>query len=854
MNFVECKLSTVRFHQRIFKLRNRFSVSLRLLLLAGLGMATVSRADVTIVDRPVITHTNRFYVSNRQPLAPSQFIQLPAGSIAPQGWLKEFLERQRKGLTGHLGEISAWLQKDDNAWLSKDGKGKYGWEELPYWLKGYIDLAYIFNDPKMIAESQIWIEGTLASQRTNGDFGPDQRFRDGTRDYWANMVMLFCLQSYYEHSSDPRVLDLMTRYFHYQLGVPDKEMLTGYWQKMRGGDNLYSVYWLYNLTGDPKLLELAEKLHRCTANWKMQNDLPNWHNVNIAECFREPAEFFLQSHDPTDLQAAYANFHEVRKRYGQVPGGMFGGDENCRPGYSDPRQAVETCGMVEQMLSDEMLMRISGDPFWADHCEEVAFNTYPAAVMPDFTALRYLTAPNMVISDGKNHAPGIQNGGPFLMMNPFSSRCCQHNHSHGWPYFAKNLWMATPDNGVCAAIYSASEVSVQVGDGARVRIKEETHYPFEEKIQFTLATEKALSFPLYLRIPGWCDDARVVVNGKRVKAKVLPGKFVRIEREWKNRDTITLELPMKISVRRWAENHNSASVDYGPLTFSLKIGERYDRHDSTKTAIGDSSWQQGADPSKWPAYEIHPTTPWNYGLILKEQPEKSFKVKKRAWPKNDFPFTVDSAPIVLEVKAKQIPEWTLDQYRLCAPLQSSPVLSDEKVETVELIPMGSARLRISAFPVIGEGPGAHRWKPTPFPKDPLYKTSASHVFDDPDAPCDDLVPSDSNDHSIPRFTWWDRRGTKEWFQYDFPKARQVSEVAVYWFDDTGRGKCRVPQSWRLVYRDGADWKSVATGAEFGTRRDDWNTVRFESIKTDALRLDVQLQPEFSGGILEWRVK
>lgn len=854
MNFVEFKSSTARFHQRVLKLRNYFSAPLRLLVLSVLGIATVSRADVTIVDRPLITHTNRFYVSNRQPLAPSQFIQLPAGSIAPHGWLKEFLERQRKGLTGHLGEISAWLQKDDNAWLSKDGKGKYGWEELPYWLKGYIDLAYICNDPKMIAESQIWIEGALASQRPNGDFGPDQRFEDGTRDYWANMIMLFCLQSYYEHSNDPRVLDLMTRYFHYQLGVPDKEMLTGYWQKMRGGDNLYSVYWLYNLTGDPRLLELGEKLHRCTANWEMKNNLPNWHNVNIAECFREPAEFFLQSHNPADLKQAYANFHEVRKRYGQVPGGMFGGDENCRPGYSDPRQAVETCGMVEQMLSDEMLMRISGDPFWADHCEEVAFNTYPAAVMPDFTALRYLTAPNMVVSDSKNHAPGIENGGPFLMMNPFSSRCCQHNHSHGWPYFAKNLWMATPDNGVCAAIYSASEVSVRVGNGATVRIKEETHYPFEEEIQFTLATEKAVSFPLYLRIPGWCDDARVAVNGKRVKAKVLAGKFVRIEREWKNRDTIRLELPMKISVRRWTENHDSASVDYGPLTFSLKIGERYERHDSAQTAIGDSSWQKGADPSKWPAYEIQPTTPWNYGLILKEQPEKSFKLKKRAWPKDNFPFTVDSAPIVLTVKAKQIPEWTLDQYRLCAPLQSSPVLSEEQVETVELIPMGSARLRISAFPVIGEGAGAHRWKATPFPKDPLYKTSASHVFDELTAPGDDLTPSDSNDHTIPRFTWWDHRGTKEWIQYDFPKAQNVSEVSVYWFDDTGRGKCRVPQSWRLVYRDGAEWKPVAANARFGIDRDNWNTVRFESISTDGLRLEVQLQPEFSGGILEWRVK
>ena len=250
---------------------------------------TLAHAGVTVVDGPDVARTNSFYVSNRAPLEASRFIGLPVGSVEPHGWLREFLERQREGLTGHLGEISAWLQKDDNAWLSKDGKGKYGWEELPYWLKGYIELAYIFNDPKMIAESNTWIEGALASQRPNGDFGPDQRFDDGSRDYWANMIMMFCLESYYEHTHDPRVVELMTKYFKYQLTVPDDQMLTHYWQKMRGGDNLYSIYWLYNRTGDPGLLKLADKIHRCTANWEMKDTLPNWHNVNIAECFREPA-------------------------------------------------------------------------------------------------------------------------------------------------------------------------------------------------------------------------------------------------------------------------------------------------------------------------------------------------------------------------------------------------------------------------------------------------------------------------------------------------------------------------------------------------------------------------------------
>jgi hypothetical protein len=818
------------------------------LMASSVLMSAAADDKVSVVDRPDVIATNSFYLGNRAPLGPSRFISLPIASVEPKGWLLAFMQRQRDGLCGNLGEISVWLQKDDNAWLSKDGKGKYGWEELPYWLKGYIQLAYIMNDPKMIAESQVWINGAINSQRANGDFGPDQRFDDdGSRDYWANMLMLFCLQTYYEHSHDPRVTDLMSRYFKYQLSVPDDKFLTHYWQKMRGGDNLYSVYWLYNLTGDPTLLQLADKIHRCTANWEMPGDLPNWHNVNIAECFREPAEHYLQTHDAAELQATYADFKEVRKRYGQVPGGMFGADENARPGYSDPHQAVETCGMVEQMLSDELLVQISGDPFWADQCEEVAFNTYPAAVLPDMRGLRYLTAPNMVVSDSKDHAPGLQNGGPFLMMNPFSSRCCQHNHSMGWPYFTKHLWLATPDNGLCADIYSASEVSAQVGDGTQVKISEDSHYPFESEIRFAVHAEKAVNFPLYLRIPGWCDSATVSVNGRQIQANSTPDKYVRIQRDWKEGDSVVLTVPMKISVHRWTGNHDSASVNYGPLTFSLKIGERYDRFDSAKTAIGDSAWQKTADPSQWPSFEIHPTTPWNYGLVLNDDhPEDSFTIQYASWPKDDFPFTQDSVPIELVAKAKQIPLWTIDRYGLCGVLQDSPVTSDQPINRVTLVPMGAARLRISAFPVIGSGPSAHEWTAPPF------FARASHEHDSLDALSDNIIPRSSNDESIPRFTWWDHKGSTEWVEYDYNAAKLLSASSVYWFDDTGKGECRVPQSWRVLYKDGDEWKPVVASVDYGTRSDTWNNISFAPVTTTGVRLEVQLQPNFSGGILEWR--
>lgn len=416
--------------------------------------------------------------------------------------------------------------------------------------------------------------------------------------------------------------------------------------------------------------------------------------------------------------------------------------------------------------------------------------------------------------------------------------------------------MASADNGLCATIYSACEVKARVGNGEDVTITEETHYPFEETIHFTIALKESLSFPISWRVPAWCKSARLSINGKAVSVHPVAGQFIRVERLWSNRDKVLLELPMAVSVQKWADNHNSISIDYGPLTFSLKIGERYIRQDSSKTAQGDASWQKGADPSRWPSYEIHPTTAWNYGLVWDGgDPAKTFKVSRGSWPKSDFPFTLAEVPLKISAKARKISAWTLDRYGLCAPLQDSPALTKEPIETVDLVPMGAARLRISAFPTVtSDSQIGHVWQPPALPKLSKYKASASHCYeaDSVEAIGDGLLPENSNDHNIPRLTWWPHLGSREWAQFDFNSVKKISSAAVYWFDDSGVGKCRIPASARLLYKSGGEWKFVP-GGEIGVKADTMNRVTFTPISTTAVRLDTQLQPEFSAGILEWQV-
>lgn len=675
----------------------RVFLSAVFLFLGGTSFAQT----VSVVDLPAVG-VSRNYQSFRSPLKPARLLKLPVGSIKPQGWVGEMLHRQANGLNGHLWEISAWLDKENNQWLS--GKGDHGWEEVPYWLRGYCSLAYILNDDAMKREAQTWFEGVLKSQRPDGFFGPENK-SNGRVEVWAQMVMLWALQTYYEQSHDARVLTLMKNYFNWELAQSDTSFLKAYWENKRGGDNEWTVVWYYNQTGDATVLPLIDKIHRNLANWTQATTLPDWHGVNIAECFREPALYYLQKGDSSLIRAAYNNFRIVRDLYGQVPGGMYGADENCRKGYSDPRQGTETCAFVEQMASDEILMGITGDAFWADHCENVAFNSLPAAMTEDLRALRYFTAPNMAIANGGPHSPFMQNGGPaHLSMTGLSSRCCQHDHGMGWPYYAEHMVMATNDNGLAAMLYGSSTTTAKVGNGKTIRLIETSNYPFEEGVKFVVSTKGSVKFPLYLRIPAWSDSTFVKVNGKAVKADLQLGKYLKIDRKWKNGDQVEISMPMRLTPKVWAANKQSVSLNYGPLTFSLKIKTKTVKRNGTDRDVkfGGAKWQKTLDTSKWPSYEYYADGPWNYSLLVdKQYMPVDFEIVHKPWPASNFPFAPEDTPIELKAKGRLVPSWGFDEAQNNKTTETLPDVDtplDKKVSDLTLIPMGAARLRISAFP------------------------------------------------------------------------------------------------------------------------------------------------------------
>ena len=322
------------------------------------------------------------------------------------------------------------------------------------------------------------IEAVLATQREDGYFGPRELLTglDGKPDLCRTCS---CSMSpvLLRGCGRPRAIEVMDRLFQMGKQAPVSAFGKGYWPKIRFGDNLESVFWLYNRTGESWLLDLATKMHAGMGRWD-EGEI-NWHNVNVWQGFRAGTIFWMLSQDPGAFSIGEHNYEKVLGTFGQFPGGGFVGDENSRPGYTDPRGGIETCGIVELMHSFEMLTKITGQPVWADHFEEIAFNTFPAALTPDEKALHYVTCANQIRLDPGNKSPELQNGGTMVSYSPYEVyRCCQHNVSHGWPYYAEELWLATPDNGLCASLYSACQVSAKVGEGDEVKITEDTGYRF----------------------------------------------------------------------------------------------------------------------------------------------------------------------------------------------------------------------------------------------------------------------------------------------------------------------------------------------------------------------------------------
>ncbi|WP_433364236.1 beta-L-arabinofuranosidase domain-containing protein [Actinoplanes sp. CA-142083] len=612
--------------------------------------------------------------------APPALSELPPGQIRPSGWLLNQLRLQAAGLTGQLDDI--WPDVGpDSAWLGGHGED---WERGPYHQDGLLPLAYVLDDPALQAKARKWVESVLGSQRPDGQFGPESN-----DDWWPRMVALKVLVQHADATGDPRVAPFLERYFRYQLRhLPGRPLSD--WGRVRGADNVLSVLWLHERTGDDDLLELARLLLAQTADWHtfVTRDLTGepartfshlTHGVNVAMGLKTPAVSFLVDGDEAHRAETPEMLAALDRLHGLVHG-VFSGDEWL--GGRDPHHGVETCQVVELMFTLEQTARIFGDGRYGDLLEQVAFNLLPSSCDPRMLAHQYHQQANQVMASVARRDWTFSGDDANIFGLEPHFGCCTANLHQGWPKLARSLWMRTPDDGLAVVAYAPCTVTTRL-PGQDVRLEVRTEYPFEEDIR--IVVDASAAFPLRLRIPSWCDKPSLTVRGEAVPATPDEHGYVTVDRAWRPGDEVLLRLPM--AVRVVPRDRGAVGLRLGPLVLALAVGE---------------NWRPVPDAPGLAEWEVTPRAWWNFGLWLDEgRGPGGWRVERR--PPGEVPFTAAGAPLVVHAKGAPLPEWKLDGAS-AGRLPDSPVTALLPMHDIRLVPYGCARLRIAEVPVAVPAP------------------------------------------------------------------------------------------------------------------------------------------------------
>lgn len=655
------------------------------------AFSALSGASTSILAAPAcVDSTFHDPVTFHSPLAPAALIPLPLGSIRPEGWLRDQLRIQADGLGGHLDEV--WPDVGPNSgWLGGTGEC---WERGPYFLDGLIPLAWQLQDQALQDKALRFLDWTITHAQPSGFFGPTSN-----DDWWPRMVMLKALCQYQEATNDPRVIPLLERYFSYSLRqLPERPLRD--WGCYRWQDQVLSVLWLYNRSGDTSLMQLARLLATQGYDWRAQfNDFrytfrctPEYlglnsgekfparsmqtHGVNNAMALKVFPIHYLLDNDPADKKGVLNQLAALDRWHG-LPNGMFSADEHFAG--PDPVQGIELCAVVEAMFSLEQALGITGLPELGDRLERIAFNALPGAFTDDMWAHQYNQEPNQV--EVSLHRRPWTTDGPESNIYGLAPNfgCCTANFHQGWPKFTASLWMQTPDPGIAAVAYAPSTVSTRIGS-IPVTISEETSYPFRDEIRLNVAPASPHSFALRLRIPGWAAGAEVRVN-KEAGRIAQPGSFAEIRRKWTAGDTVTLTFPMPPRCSLWYRD--SVAIERGPVVYSLPIGV---------------DWLKLTDRGKASDWQAYPTTTWNYAVALNpDKPESNLLVHEESCESKVF--TLSHAPVRITTPAFMTPGWRAqDGVADSMPASPVPQAADKNLTTITLVPYAAAKLRITAFP------------------------------------------------------------------------------------------------------------------------------------------------------------
>ena len=592
--------------------------------------------------------------------------------IKPKGWLYKQLRIQATGLSGNLDKV--WPDVRDSSWI---GGTKDGWERVPYWLDGFIPLAYFLEDKDMIARAKKYIDAIVSKQNDDGWLCPCSKENRANYDAWAVFLMTKVLTVYYECSKDEKIPDVIYRTLknYYELISTEQIKLFG-WAEYRWFEFFIAINFTYERCKEDWLKDLAKIIKKqgsdyeaCAVHWDTPRN--EWafytHIVNIAMMLKyEAVSCELLDTEYKDIAE---KLRGVLKQYNGTVVEIFTGDE-CLSGIS-PIQGTELCAVVEQMYAYELLFAYTGDSKWAERLEILAFNALPATISDDMWTHQYVQMNNQIACQKFiDTKPIFRTNGPeshLFGLEP-NFGCCTANFNQGWPKFALSSFMYN-DEGVINVVPVPCQLKTSDFD-----ITLDTNYPFDNTLKYTIDSNKDFKFEI--RIPA--DAENIIINEKKASTDDLKFNIIAGEK-----CEITVSFVLNPHFEEYS--YNLKYVKCGSLVFSLPIKFEKIMHEYVRNDV----------ERKFPYcdYELIPQSDWNYAFA-----DASLSVETKT--PGEVPFSVDEPPITIAAKMKKI-DWGFEEgyTTVCAKTPKSlETVSD--TEDIKLVPYGAAKLRMTVMPLI----------------------------------------------------------------------------------------------------------------------------------------------------------
>ena len=591
--------------------------------------------------------------------------------IKPSGWLRRQLRIQAEGLGGNLHKV--WRDVRESSWIGGDSEG---WERVPYWLDGFIPLAYLLEDEEMIATSKKYVDAIIAQQKPDGWICPCDDDKRAEYDPWAVILITKTLAVYYECSRDERIPTVIYKTLKNYYGqLKDGSLSLFSWGKFRWFEAFIAINLLYEKYREDWLVDLA-KIFKAqgadyksfTEMWKHPLNLWQWetHIVNLGMMLKyEAVSHEILGEEYVDIAE---ELRALLDRYNGTPVGLFTGDE-CLSGLS-AIQGTELCAVVEQMYSYELLFAHTGDKKWAERLEVLAFNALPATFSDDMWAHQYVQMSNQIACKKFPGKPLFRTNGSEAHLFGLEPNygCCTANMHQGWPKFALSAFMHRD-----AEVINTLPVP-SVLDCDDIYVSLDTEYPFKNTFKYTLKAKKDVTFTV--RIPSFADN--IVVNGSKSAPKDIT---VVLKAGELQELCIGYDVPTELIDRP----HGLKSVKCGSLVFSLPISYEKKMYE----------YEQKGVERKFPYcdYEYLPTSDWSYALCSDD-----FTVERREIA--NYPFSSTEPAVVIKTRAVPIDWGYEDGYdSVCAkaPKSTEPV---GEAREIELYPYGNAKLRVTELPKI----------------------------------------------------------------------------------------------------------------------------------------------------------